>query len=131
MKIYCCNCEKELDCELVKGSVIYPHRQDLSHLNFYRCPKCKQYIGCHPNSTRPLGVIPTQEMKKARIIIHAMIDPLWKQGKITRGKLYRLIADELGIKHYHTGWTKSIKQCRDVYRAASKVITKIIGETNA
>lgn len=66
MKIYCCNYEKELDCELVKGSVVYPLRQDLSHLNFYRCPKCKQYIDCHPNSTRPLGVIPTQQMKKSK-----------------------------------------------------------------
>lgn len=59
------------------------------------------------------------------MIIHAMIDPLWKSGKITRSKLYRLIANELGIKCYHTGWTRSIKQCRDVYRAASKVIEKI------
>lgn len=128
MKIYCCTCRKELDCELVKGDVIYPQRQDLSHLNFYRCPNCKQYIGCHPNSIKPLGVIPTQEMKKARIIIHSMIDPLWKSGKISRKKLYRLIAKELGIKTYHTGWTRNIKQCRDVYRAVSKVIKDLKGE---
>ncbi len=125
MKIYCCTCKKDIECDLVSGSVIYPHRQDLFHLTFYRCPFCKQYIGCHPNSIRPLGCIPTQEMKKARIIIHSLIDPIWKSGKITRGKLYRLIANELGIKTYHTGWTRSIKQCRDVYRAASKVIKNI------
>jgi len=125
MKIYCCNCKKEKDCELVKGTSIYPHRPDLANLNFYRCPCCKQYIGCHPNSTKPLGVIPTQEMKKARMIIHDMIDPVWKSGKISRGKLYRLLSKELGIKQYHTGWTRDIKQCRKVYRAATKVISMV------
>lgn len=124
MKIYCCNCKKEKDCELVKGTSIYPHRPDLANLNFYRC-SCGGYIGCHPNSDRPLGNIPTQEMKKARMIIHAMIDPWWKKGFIPRGKLYRLIAKELKIKEYHTGWTKSIEQCRDVYRAASKIIKRL------
>jgi hypothetical protein len=125
MRIYCCTCGKEKECELVDGTVIYPHRPDLAQLNFYRCPSCKQYIGCHPNSIKPLGVIPTQEMKRARMIIHSMIDPLWKSGKISRGKLYRLIAKELGLREYHTGWTKNIKQCRDTYRAVSKVINQI------
>ena len=59
MKIYCCNCGKEKECELCAGNVIYPHRYDLSCKWFYRCPECRQYIGCHPNSQRPLGVIPT------------------------------------------------------------------------
>lgn len=125
MKIYCCTCRTDKECELCAGNVIYPHRHDLAGKWFYRCPDCKQYIGCHPNSKRPLGVIPTQEMKKARMIIHGLIDPLWKSGKISRGRLYKLLADELGIKQYHTGWTRSLQQCREVYRAATKVIKKL------
>jgi hypothetical protein len=35
------------------------------------------------------------------------------------------LADELGIKQYHTGWTRSLQQCREVYRAATKVIKKL------
>lgn len=128
MIIYCCTCKKDIDCKFVKGNVVYPHRPDLAEKNFYICPKCKQYIGCHPNTNRPLGVIPTQEMKKARMIIHGLIDPLWKKGIISRGKLYRLIAKELGIKQYHTGWTRSIGQCRQVYRAASKIIKELKNE---
>ena len=39
MKIYCCNCEKEVECILVDGKVVYPHRQDLYSKNFYKCLK--------------------------------------------------------------------------------------------
>ena len=122
MKIYCCNCCKEKDCNMVTGIDIYKHRPDLANLIFYQCPTCKNYVGCHKDSKIPLGVIPTKEMKKARTIIHSLIDPLWQNGKVKRGRLYGLIARELGIKEYHTGWTRSIEQCRDVYKAVAKVV---------
>lgn len=122
MKIYCCNCCEEKECNLVKGNEIYPHRGDLSYLNLYQCPVCKKYVGCHPNSKKPLGVIPTEDMKRARMMIHELIDPLWKTKKIKRDELYCLIAKELGIKEYHTGWTRSIEQCQDVYRASLKLM---------
>ena len=123
--IYCCQCGKPQNCEIRKGSDIYPNRPDLARKWFYQCPKCHQWIGCHPGTKNPLGVIPTQEMKKARMIIHDLIDPLWKKGIISRGKLYRLISKELHIEHYHTGWTRSLRECRDVYRAATKIINRL------
>ena len=125
MKIYCCNCCEEKHCNLVDGNIIYPHRQDLSNLSFYQCPCCKNYVGCHKGTVIPLGVIPTEEMKKARMIIHSLIDPLWKNGKIKRGKLYKIMAKRLGIKEYHTGWTENIEQCRDVYKVALKISKEI------
>lgn len=128
-KIYCCKCEKERECELCDGSVIYPHRPELATKWFYRCPECHQWIGCHPGTKTPLGTIPTQEMKKARMIIHGLIDPLWRKGIVPRGKIYKMLSKELGTE-YHTGWTKSLHECRKVYRAATKVIRKIKGRNN-
>lgn len=125
MEIYCCNCSEFKKCNIVRGSEIYPNRTDLANLFFYQCPCCKNSVGCHKKGNgrlKPLGVIPTKEMRKARIIIHNLIDPLWKKGKISRGKLYKLIAKELGIPEYHTGWTGSIEQCRDVYKVVSKIV---------
>lgn len=122
MKIYCCNCCKVKDCNIATGVEIYKHRPDLASLIFYQCPTCKNYVGGHKDSKIPLGVIPTKEMKKARTIIHSLIDPLWKNRKIKRGRLYGLIAKELGIKEYHTGWTRSIEQCRDVYKVVVKIM---------
>lgn len=56
-----------------------PHRPDLKHLNFYRCKECGGYVGCHKGSIRPLGVIPSPEIKNARKHIHALLDPLWRK----------------------------------------------------
>ena len=45
---------KSVDCdycqkpaELVTGATIYPHRNDLAHLRFWRCVPCEAYVGCH------------------------------------------------------------------------------------
>lgn len=122
MLIYCCKCG-DIECDLVNGVDIYPHRPDLSHLNFYKCPECGGYVGCHRGSTRPLGVIPTPDIKRARSYIHGLLDPMWRTRKYgkSRGWWYRNIAKELGIPEYHTGWTRSIEECRDVWRAIKKI----------
>lgn len=45
MRGYCCECRKDVNCEMVKGDVIYPHRPDLYDLDFVRCPVCGNYTG--------------------------------------------------------------------------------------
>lgn len=114
MKIYCCNCRKKVEAWLVKGDKIYPHRPDLYDKNFYQCPHCGQYVGCHGNSTRPLGCIPSEEVKIARKKLHALMDPIWKKGLISRSKLYSLISKKLGYT-YHNGETRTVQECLQVY----------------
>ena len=114
MKLYCCKCEKDVEAQLVKGNVIYPHRQDLYKKNFYRCPFCGGYVGCHDKTTRPLGCIPTNEIRIARQRVHAKMDPLWKGGKIKRATLYKMISEKIGY-NYHNGNTKSVQECLQVY----------------
>lgn len=50
-----------------------------------------------------------------------MLDPLWKSGKIKRGKLYAQIVEEMGTKQYHTGEIKTVEEAREVYRAVKKI----------
>lgn len=114
MKIYCCKCRKDVEAILVKGNKIYPHRPDLYKKNFYQCPHCNNYVGCHGETTRPLGCIPTNEIKIARRKVHALMDPLWKEKKISRKDLYKYISDKLGYT-YHNGETRSIQECLKVY----------------
>lgn len=128
MKIYCCNCKENINSVLTTGKYVYPHRNDLMSLWFHKCPKCGKFIGCHPNTKKPLGVIPTDEMKKARIIIHDKMDYYWKNGKVSRHDMYKMMSKELGIVSYHTGYTKSIEECRKVYRALMNVIKRIENE---
>ena len=116
--IYCCGCSKKVEARLANGDEIYPHRADLHDLPFWKCDFCGNFVGCHhktSNRTQPLGCIPTPEIREARKHIHAMLDPIWKDGKVKRKDLYRRISDELGWK-YHTAQIRSIDEARKVYR---------------
>jgi hypothetical protein len=121
MTIYCVECGQNTNAKLTNGKEIYPHRQDLYALPFWKCPRCSNYVGCHKKSkNRPLGVIPNKEIKKARMLIHELVDPLWKSGCVSRGKLYGKISDELGYR-YHTANIKSIDEARKIYTIILKI----------
>jgi endogenous inhibitor of DNA gyrase (YacG/DUF329 family) len=53
MKIFCANCQKDVDAEKVTGKEIYPHRPDLAGKILYRCPICGNYVGTHKKDGRP------------------------------------------------------------------------------
>lgn len=120
MNIFCCECRRDMNCNLIKGNVAYPHRENLFSLNFYQCPVCKNFVGVHKGTYRPLGVIANSEIKNARRHIHNLLDPIWKTGKIGRKKCYKLISEELGYE-YHTANLKTIDECRTVYRIIQRI----------
>ncbi len=125
--IYCCGCERKIDARLTDGAEIYPHRPDLSQLPFWKCDTCGNHVGCHhktKNRTEPLGNIPTKELRRARQHIHRILDPLWKERRIKRGKLYQMLSDELGWG-YHTALIRTVEEARDVYRAVQKIAATI------
>lgn len=106
----------KVTARITSGFEIYPHRSDLSNLPFWICDTCKNYVGCHKTSNRlqPLGFIPTKELRTARIYIHAILDPIWKQKRMARTKLYKLISDKVGYK-FHTANIKTIEEARKAY----------------
>jgi hypothetical protein len=113
---------------LTDGRETYPLRSDLADLPFWTCDTCGNHVGCHHKTkdwTRPLGNIPTNEIKRARQRIHRVLDPLWKERKIPRGKLYARIAAVLGVESYHTAEIKSIEDARTVYRIVREIWTEL------
>lgn len=121
--IYCCGCGDDVDARLTNGAEIYPRRADLRALPFWKCDACGNFVGCHHktnNRTNPLGCIPTPELRNARKHIHALIDPLWQSGAVSRKSLYAALSRELG-KQYHTAETRTIEEARIVYKAAQRV----------
>lgn len=118
MEIYCVCCGHEVEARLTDGKEIYSHRKDLYSLPFWKCDTCGNFVGCHhktKNRTRPLGNIPTKELREARKHIHALLDPIWKSGRMKRKEIYAFIADRIGGE-YHTAEIKSIEEAREVYR---------------
>lgn len=69
---------------------------------FYGCPRwpaCEIKIGCHPGTTKPLGIPVDGETRQARIRAHDAFDVLWRgdSARMTRKEAYRWLADELEI----------------------------------
>lgn len=123
MDIYCCGCKREVEARLTDGREIYPRRDDFSDLPFWMCDTCKNYVGCHhkiKDRTKPLGNIPTRELKIARQHIHKILDPLWKNKQMSRREIYAIISKELGYR-YHTAEIKTVEEARQIYQIIKEI----------
>ena len=118
-EIRCCGCGGDkVQARLTDGSEIYPQRKDLYGLPFWKCDSCGNFVGCHhktKNRTRPLGCIPTPELKEARKHIHALLDPIWQSGKMGRKEVYAKISERVGWQ-YHTAHIRSVEEAREIYK---------------
>jgi hypothetical protein len=121
--IYCCGCNTKVEARLTDGGEIYAHRPDLKSLPFWKCDTCNNFVGCHhktKNRTRPLGCIPTPEIKNARKHIHSILDPLWKSqnnSKRKRKQIYKKITEHIDDGYeFHTAQIRDLEKARKVYR---------------
>ena len=124
MRIYCCACNSEVEARLTDGKEIYPHRADLANLPFWKCDRCGNFVGCHhktKNRTKPLGCIPTPEIREARRHIHVQLDEILKTGNINRQKIYKNLSRKLGYE-YHTANIRSLDEARTVYRIIVRLV---------
>ena len=124
MTIYCCQCATETQCRLTGGPEVYPHRKDLADKRFWRCRECRNYIGCHPGTERPLGSIPTPALRTVRMRIHGVIDPLWKSKRASRGKIYAEMSALLGYP-FHTSEINNEAEGRRALEAARQVAARV------
>ena len=118
MTLYCCGCEKTIEARLTDGKEIYPQSPAYHALPFWKCDTCGNYVGCHhktKNRTRPLGCIPTNEIRNARKYIHKLLDSIWRRKKMSRKDVYKKIEEKIG-KEYHTAEIRTIKEAREVYK---------------
>ena len=93
MNTICPYCSKP--SELVSGQSIYPHRKDLYSKRFYKCTPCDAYVGCHPGTENPLGILANNELRKARLAAHKAFDLIWQDGHLTRTTAYKCLAVKL------------------------------------
>lgn len=118
-EIWCTGCNRRVLARLTDGSEMYPNRPDLADLPFWVCMTdgCNAFVGTHhktKNRYKALGFLATPEVKRWRMMIHGILDPLWKQNKIKRGKAYKYISNRLG-RDFHTAQIYSVEDGRQVY----------------
>ncbi len=81
--------------EWVENKEIYGKNYGKSVM-IYLCRPCNAYVGCHQNTRKPLGTMANRETREWRKKAHEMFDPLWRDGKMSRGKAYGLLQKEFG-----------------------------------
>ena len=50
---------------LVPGAAIYPHREDLAAKRFWHRKARSAWVGCHPGTTKPLGILANAALRRA------------------------------------------------------------------
>jgi len=121
--IYCCACRKDIEAYLTNGAEVYPHREDLKDIPFWKCPTCGNHVGCHVKTdkpTDPLGYIPTPVIAQWRRLIHAKMDPLWQSGAWTRRAVYAWMTQQLGWK-FHISCLRTIKEAETAYLLLDRI----------
>lgn len=118
--IWCVPCNATVAATPVTGHEVYPHRDDLMAKPYWRCPSCHNHVGCHSHSTRPLGVIPSRELRAVRSRIHDLIDPIWRSHRMSRSEVYSRLSEVLG-REYHTADLRSLYEASLVYREAQAI----------
>ena len=123
MRGYCCECRKDVNCEMVKGDVIYPHRPDLYDLDFVRCPICGNYTGKYEGEHPTL---PTAHIRFCRRRAHRALDRIWKD-KAKRSKYYAFMSKHFG-KDFHWGLVRSDDEADEAFEYTIHFMSSLIGE---
>lgn len=98
----------------------YGRRFGKSYMCYY-CKECDAYVGTHNNTTRPLGTMANRELRKKRMEAHALIDPLWREGKYNRSTVYRRLSDALG-RNVHVG-ESNMEMCEEIIKTVPLIFT--------
>ena len=110
-KPYCPYCGQV--AELVKG---YEVGMSSNKQKAWRCSGgCDAHVGCHPNSSTPLGTLANRALRAARVRAHDYFDLLWKSGKMSRKQAYSELEAALGLgeDQAHIGMC-DLAQCEEV-----------------
>lgn len=123
MRGYCCECRKDVDCEVVKGDVIYPHRPDLYDLNFVRCPICGNYTGIHDGE---YPTLPTAHIRSCRRRAHRALDRIWKDRN-KKSKYYGFMSAHFG-KDFHWGMVRCSEEADEALELTIDFMNSLIEE---
>lgn len=107
--VFCPYCGEK--AEWVDNKEIYGKRYGNSFM-MYWCRKDDASVGTHNNTKKPLGTMANKELREWRVKAHAHIDPVWKEGKRSRGDVYSILKYKLG-KQIHIG-ESDIETCKRI-----------------
>jgi ssDNA-binding Zn-finger/Zn-ribbon topoisomerase 1 len=101
--------------ELKDSAIIYNGR---SYGKVYVCsnyPTCDAYCGVHKGTDVPLGRLANAELREGKKRAHAVFDPLWKTGVVSRKGAYAIASEIMGkpVDETHIGMF-DVQECKDL-----------------
>jgi len=93
------------------------------------CRLCDAYIGTHCNNPRnlPLGRLANKKLRKLKIEVHKVFDPLWNyydSGK-SRSEIYFWLAEKMKITRSNCNIAKfDVAQCNKAIKLCAKRMEK-------
>jgi hypothetical protein len=91
---------------------------------FWQCKPCGAYVGTHKNSPKhvPLGRLANKELRDWKKKAHAVFDPLWKSGRMSRNLAYHLLQTKMnmGKNDAHIG-KFDVEQCKKMVELFTEV----------
>ena len=114
-EVICPKCNKP--APWVENKEKYGRNYGRSYMCYF-CKPCGTYVGCHNNTRQPLGTMADRETMEWRKKAHAVIDPIYKKGIMSRKKLYAFLSKTLGY-NVHIG-SSDIEQCKKIIDIAFK-----------
>ena len=97
--------------EWVENKEIYGKNYGKSYM-MYLCRPCDAYVGCHNNTRMPLGTLANKATRTWRKATHAVVDPLWKSGRMSRNGVYVILKRHFK-EDVHVG-ESDIKRCKEI-----------------
>lgn len=139
---YCQHCREE--CRDRLGADIYPDRPDLALKVIWECVFCGARVGTHeegPHKGQALGTAANAELRKARMLLHGLLDPIWVNAhqdypdahrqtgperikamaiikRTARKRVYEFLSERMGLAFEDTHVAMfSIEECRAAWVA--------------
>jgi len=121
--VFCVNCQKEVDPDLVTGADIYGPLTFNKSEPYARCPHCGNYGEYAADKNEPYLVIPDFRLRKAYNYIDSILDLIWMQKKMSKAEMLYRMAD-LMYNHkrsYRTHDIESYEEACRAYRLAKQL----------
>jgi len=81
------------------------------------CHPCGAWVGCHPDTTRPLGTLANRQLRRWRIKAHDALDPIWQGNEMERHKVYDMLRRQFK-RDIHIG-EADLETCQDIIKFAT------------
>lgn len=92
------------DVELVINSEVYNGRVYGEWPYCYLCRSCDAYVGLHPNTDLPLGILANKELRKSRRVSKWLFIEITKNKGWSRNQAYHWLSKKMQIKPSRCHW---------------------------